>query len=351
MSSTPSNFPPQSERPDWEQLARHISGECEGAEQQRITAWLAANPADHKVLEALNGLLAQVSIPAPAGLDVEAALLKTKAGPRGQVRPISVTPRPNLPWTAPWFRAAALLTIAAIGGLVWRTTAGLAPSRVTAPTVASWRAGVGKTDSVTLDDGSQVVLAPQSELETLAGFGRDHREVRLKGQGWFRAVHDDAKPFVVHTARAVIRDVGTVFSVTEKGDGRVRVAVHEGSVMLRAAEQAPESGVLLRQGDAAMVGEGQVASTSRGTLTADDADWVSGRLHFQNVPLKEIAETLQQWFGLALSITDPALAARKVTIDVSGASLATAPQELALAAGGELIRRGDALFIQNAGGR
>ena len=242
MSSTPSSPPPLGARPDWEHLARYFSGESAGAEHDRTSAWLAANPEDRAVLEGLNRLVANVDLPMPTGLDVEASLRKTKAAAHSQVRPIVRVSQPSRPWVAPWFRVAAVLTIATVGGLVWRALSDRSPAAVATPTVASWRAGIGKTDSITLDDGSQVVLAPQSELVLLEGFGGDRREVRLAGQAWFRVVHDDAKPFVVHTTAAVVRDIGTVFTVTEKtgGNGLVRVAVHEGAVMLHAAEQTQE---------------------------------------------------------------------------------------------------------------
>ena len=149
----------------------------------------------------------------------------------------------------------------------------------------------------------------------------------------------------------MVRDVGTVFTVVERDDGQVRVAVHEGAVTLRGVGQTAERGVLLHEGDAAVVEKGQVASTSRGTIAAADADWVSGRHRFRDVPLEEVAETLRRWFGLELRITDPALAAHKVTIDVSAASIARVPQELALAVGGELVRSGDTLIVRKAGGK
>lgn len=336
--------------PDWEALARYLAGEARGEELERVRGWLAANPEDHRLAEALDRLAGEVPVEAPAGLDVEAALRKTKAAAglapvlsleQGRARRAMAAARPW--WQSPVWQVAAVLGVVAIGATVLRRGSAADRPQLAAETVH--RTAVGQVDSVSLSDGSRVILAPGSELAVSGTYGTGPREVRLTGQAWFDVVHDDARPFVVRTQGAEVRDVGTKFTVNDREASRVLVSVHEGAVLLRASAQPAESGVLLHQGDEATVEGGAVASTSRGTLAPDAASWVTGVLHFRDVSLAEVSRALQAWYGLEVRITDPSLREAKVTIDVNAGSLGSVGQELGLAVGGAVRVSGDTVVI------
>jgi ferric-dicitrate binding protein FerR (iron transport regulator) len=338
--------------PDWEVLARYVAGESPDDERARVRGWLAHQPDDAKVLEALDRLASSVAFEAPRGLDVEGALRRLKD--RHWVTPVlSVGEKrarqPRVPVRAWWqsaaFRVAAVLGVAALGAVMWsRMNAGTAPQ--VAADVQVYRAGIGKPDSVSLPDGSQVVLAPGSELGVPANYGDGRREVRLVGQGWFNVRHDDGEPFVVKSSGAEIRDVGTVFSVRGDVPDRVRVSVHEGAVLVRSDTQAADRGVLLHEGDEAVVTGGAVETVTRGTLSPQDADWVSGRLHFRDVTLAEFAATLRRWYGVEIRVTDPVLSSQKISTDVSGGAVDAVLREVALAVDAELERRGDTVIVR-----
>ena len=342
-------------RPEWEALARYLAGESPDEERDRVRAWLGANRDDHKVLEALDRMLEGVPADLPEGLDVEAALRKTHlAAGVGNVLEFKRGSRTPLParlwWQSPALRVAAVLGVAAVGSVLWRYR-DQAREQELAGQTQTYHATLGKPDSVDLSDGSRAILAPGSELVVSADYGRRLREVRLTGQGWFRVVHNDGLPFVVRTAGAEVRDVGTEFTVNEGANGRVRVSVHEGAVLVRGSTQDERGGVLLHQGDEATVEQGVVASTVRGSVAPDAADWASGTLHFRDVPLSEVAATLKRWYGLELRITDASLAAKQITIDVNAGAIDGVPQELALAVGGEVLKRGDTTIVRPLGGR
>lgn len=349
-SSQPSPVVP----PDWEAIARYVSGESDGAERERVRAWLVANPEDHKLIEALDRIVADVPVVLPAGLDVEGALRRTKAAampirpalriedgvprqPRGALAP----PRRSRLTLA--YQVAAIVGLVALTATFWRSRSD-SPAQVA--DVQTYRASLGQPDSVTLTDGTRAVLAPGSELAVTGSYGSAGREVTLRGQGWFRVVHDDAKPFVVKAGGAEIRDVGTEFTVNHREASGVLVQVHEGAVIVRGVTQDASAGVLLHQGDEAVVMQGTVSSTQRGTVPADAAAWVSGLLRFRDVPLAEVAETVRRWYGIEIRVEDPALGAKKVSIDVNAGSLGSVAQELALTVGGRVDKRGDTLVVR-----
>ncbi|MBC7894053.1 MAG: FecR domain-containing protein [Cytophagaceae bacterium] len=339
--------------PDWEAIARYVSGESDGAERELVRAWLVANPEDHKLVEALDRIVADVPVELPAGLDIEGALRRTKAAAGGSpiLRLEAAAPRlSRFPaararpqWVVRAFQAAALFGVIAITATIWRYRSEPSPQ---VATVTTYRASLGKPDSVTLADGSRAILAPGSELAVTATYGTAGREVALRGQGWFRVVHDDARPFVVKAGDAEIRDVGTEFSVNHRANSGVLVQVHEGAVIVRGSSQEASAGVLLHQGDEAVVAQGAVTSTQRGTVPADATAWVSGLLRFRDVPLAEVVETVRRWYGIEIRVDDPALGATKVSIDVNAGSIGGVAQELALTVGGRVDKRGDTLVVR-----
>ena len=349
MSGHLTERPEQGGPPDWEALARYLAGEGSDVERARVRAWLAANPDDAKVVEALDRLASGIEAPEPAGLDTEAALRRVKARHR-EAPVLSLdrgrglgAPAPRW-WQSPGVRVAAVLAVAVLGTLVVRSRTGGGPPAV-AVEVRTHHAGIGKPDSVGLPDGSQVVLAPGSELGVPATYGADRREVTLVGQAWFRVRHDDGKPFVVRSSGTEVRDVGTVFTVRGDSATAVRVSVHEGAVLVRGDDQAPDQGVLLHQGDEAVLGRAGVTTVARGTVSAEDADWVSGRLHFRDVPLGEFAATLRRWYGVDVRVADTGLAGRRISTDANAGTVDAALREVALAVGGQLVRRGDTVFV------
>src|SRR5262245_63689126 len=71
---------------------------------------------------------------------------------------------------------------------------------------------------------------------------RNVRDIEmLRGEAYFRVAHDQARPFIVHTASLHVRAVGTSFDVRTSSD-RVVVAVEEGMVVVEH-RQEPASAV------------------------------------------------------------------------------------------------------------
>src|SRR3546814_792610 len=96
---------------------------------------------------------------------------------------------------------------------------------------------LGEQRSVTLKDGSQVILDTASEL--LVQYGSRERKLTLqRGRADFSVQHDDdaQRPFVVHAATGTVTATGTQFQVrVEIGigtvtllEGQVRVAAQDG---------------------------------------------------------------------------------------------------------------------------
>lgn len=60
----------------------------------------------------------------------------------------------------------------------------------------------------------------------------------------------------------------------------------------------------------------------------------------------EVVETVRRWYGIKIRVDDPALSAKKVSIDVNAGSLGSVARELALTVGGRVDKRGDTLVVR-----
>lgn len=339
----------------WTAAARAMAGEGTAEEREAFRLEAEAHPGRAELLASLDEALRSLAADARPDVDVEAALAAVMA--RRDERPLGAEPsRPVVviipPSTvrlarwrrAAWRSAAALVMVMLFAVIFWRTRpTPTTPSGLWAP---MYTTGVGARETVKLADGSVVQLGPESRLSVDADYGRGERAVRLEGEAWFEVKHDDARPFVVRTRAAEVRDLGTVFTVRTLGSAGTRVAVTEGSVALRTSLGQGEQ--VLRAGDRGAVAEGAV-TVERGVGTEDDVAWTQGRLVFRDAPVPEVADALKRWYGITLVVRDPQLANRHLTASFGTETADQAVAVVAAALGGQLVRRGDTASVVPAG--
>jgi transmembrane sensor len=348
----PLQQPADAAEPHWEAVARHVAGESDAAESAAVGAWLASHPEDARLVAIVKSRTSVVEARAervPA--DMEGALARVRgriaadeAAPtlqvvRGGAGPIAVRPRQRR--AALWMAAVAagLAAVAVLGTL--RNTDSATGSEAGASST-TYRTARGARDSLRLPDGTTVVLAPGSGLQLLPGYGTAARAVRLTGAAYFVVNRDDARPFTVHTAAAVVRDLGTAFTVRTWGDSGVAVQVTEGLVAVESPGDA--TAVELRAGDRAVLQGGTVRVT-RGVVTTEDIAWTRGVLTYRDAPLVDVAHEVGQWYGLTVQLS-PALAARTLTATLPGDAAAQAIRVIALALGASVEQRGDTVTLR-----
>src|SRR5204863_2656841 len=105
------------------------------------------------------------------------------------------------------------------------------------------------------------------------------RTVDLQGEAYFSVTPNGSQQFTVHAGDAVIRDIGTEFSVHSDSPQSVRVIVREGVVMLSHLGDS----VRLEERDVGVATPAGVQATRR-SATPDDLAWTTGRLVFHNAP-------------------------------------------------------------------
>jgi transmembrane sensor len=317
--------------PDWDAIARFVSGESTADEATAVRGWLDANPADRELVERLNA----AAVAPPADVDVEAALTRVHAK-------MALTVTRTRSWRG--VAIVALPIAAAIGAFfIYRgreTTQSYAPA-------TTYATAVGQRDSVLLADGSRVILGPQSRMVVAADFAT-HRSVELTGDAYFDVKHDAARPFSVRTSKAIVEDIGTTFTVESDAGVMTSVAVVNGSVRLRGDASQPTDGVVLSAGDRGSIDAAGRTRADRKVVRDEDIAWTRGSPAFRDAPLGLVAAEIQRWYGITVVIPDSAMRERRITASFNGEPAARVLDILGLLLGATVDRHGDTATIRPA---
>jgi ferric-dicitrate binding protein FerR (iron transport regulator) len=341
---------------DGPQLARYVSGQCTAEEAAVVRAWIAAAPDRTEFVAELEAAW-RAGDAAPYEWGVDAgwrALNAAREGGRGAVLPIAPRLTPVQRTSVGWRTAAAVAALVlAVGSTVGLWRAGLhrtSPSPAAVPAMTEITTQRGQRATLHLADGTEVVLGMVSRLRIPRDFGETKRDVYLEGDGYFVVAHDSARPFAVHTARAIARDLGTSFGVRAyAASTTTEVAVATGAVSLSVsggeAGYAPET-VLLHADDIGRVDpQGQLTAIHDADIAAALA-WTSGRLVFQDAPLRDVIAELGRWYDLDLQVRDSSVAARRLTASFSNESVPLVLERIALSLDLRVDRLGRTIVLR-----
>jgi transmembrane sensor len=233
-------------------------------------AWLEASPAHAEAYDrvaATDRLITEVRFP----------------------EPVPVAGNDNLPAPRRWFWWA--------GGAAAAAAVALAVMPTMQPRAQTYQVATrdGERQTIALGDGTRIELSGGTQL-TL-----DHANPRVatldRGEALFHVRHDSAAPFTLKVGGVAVQDLGTVFNV-EHLDGRMTVAVSEGSVAFRPGASA----VTLRPGDALSARDDGGAVTRTRVAPSLVGGWRTGRLSFSGQPMHEVAGSLKRLYGTDIAL-------------------------------------------------
>lgn len=197
---------------------------------------------------------------------------------------------------------------------------------------------IGEQRSVTLADGSVVYLNTNSSVRV--HWTAAERDIDLlRGEARFQVAKNPARPFIVATAEATIRAVGTVFNV-RADTTRTQVAVIEGRVEVKALDERPRThsqsvptARATMSGAAAdlQLAAGEHAEVTMGAIKPNIGppmeavtSWSERRLVFRGESLATVIDEFNRYRRNPLVLDDPQLAA----LSISGAFNLDDPESL-----------------------
>ena len=173
---------------------------------------------------------------------------------------------------------------------------------------------VGQRNSVTLADGSQVVLNSATHLRFERRL-RSRQIELLAGEATFTVKHADS-PFIVRSQGVTVLDIGTVFNVRSDARG-VAVAVLDGAVEVSSAQSPPQR---LNGGQQVLASAGRVGA-SQAVDPARVTAWQQGKLRFDGTPLREVIVDIQRYREAPIRLADPRLGELRVSGEFDSAAI------------------------------
>ena len=208
------------------------------------------------------------------------------------------------------FYSAAAISIMITGILWWfafRPAANSPGVESHSARVQNYQSSLGQRQKIDLPDGSFVILNSNSSIRI--AFTDEQREIRLKGDAFFRVAKDERIPFIVFTENVTATALGTEFYVHGRKDDQnnVQVDLLEGKVKM-ADMRTPASprAIILKPGDSGRIGE----DLSLEVRTFDSLHlrlWITGRIYFNETPLSKAVKQLEDWYGIKIEVRNEEL--------------------------------------------
>lgn len=155
------------------------------------------------------------------------------------------------------------------------------------------KSAYGEIKTVELPDHSVVTLNGGSSLSYYAASWHEQRRVKLSGEAYFDVKHVGT-PFVVEDEKALVKVLGTTFSIRSLGNS-TQVACLTGKVEVRNLHDAAHS-LILTSGNGTRV-SGNEKMAVHAIEPGEVAGWKDHKLYFNNTPLNEVFIELERYFG------------------------------------------------------
>ncbi|QDK78412.1 DUF4974 domain-containing protein [Spirosoma sp. KCTC 42546] len=281
-----------------------FDGKATAIQRKYIEAWLAdeANQETYyQYLDEWESQRPQFAVDADKALDAFLPVLED-TNPR-TLQPKIIKNTPSF-WTKHWLGlriAASVLLVSLLGGFLFRAQL----------LYTSYQTAYGQTSTVQLSDGTLVVLNANSTLHVPRfGFGSDTRDVFLEGEGEFTVTHTaNNQRFIVRTpGNFQIEVLGTEFVVYARERGK-RVFLNKGKVKLGLPQGQQ---LYMKPGNVVTVANSGRYKLTQSAPARPYLAWKEHWFYFDNTSLAEVAQQIQERFGVKVVVTDSLLSQRRI---------------------------------------
>lgn len=161
----------------------------------------------------------------------------------------------------------------------------------------------GSTMRLTLPDGTQVWLNAGSKIACSQGFALTNRQVKLTGEAYFDVAHNADLPFEINNSELNLKVLGTRFTYTAyPNEPVIKVDLLEGKVFLH--NNIDGQGITLSPHERMVYDRTAHRMTCERIDTSMSAAWTTGRLFFDDTPLKEIVARLSRTYNVKVRVAE-----------------------------------------------
>jgi len=304
-------------------ITRYFSGEITEEELRLLSGWMKTDPQHEDLFRQYMKtwqLIEAQNIQATVNTDQEwiAMQAKMNAASLGKESPIKIISlnqkrnsfKSSLQKT---WKVAATVTILLVSSF-------LLYFYFSKPVNIVVMARTGNLEQV-LPDGSVVSLHTGSQITYPEKFSPNTRNVELKGEAYFKVMHDKTKPFIVSSGEVSIEVLGTQFNVnTRTSSGNLEVVLTKGKVSVYYKSN-PGDNVLLTPGEKAEINTEQKQITKSANTDVNYMAWKTRVLVFDNETLGQVINTLQNVYQTPVQLAEPQMSGCRVTASFNDQSL------------------------------
>lgn len=317
-------------------ITRYLSRQASAEEQAQLMEWLAADQQHQETFEEVKHVW--------LGYQRSTDAASQPALSKLQARIAADTPVPAKRSRVLVYSLSAAAAVLVIMMATWRLFPGRHPGAQVAYMKESTQPGQQKT--VVLEDGTRIVLGPQSTLSYPVSFHKGGRSVTVEGLAYFEVSKSPHQPFTVQTPALTVQVLGTHFSVnTGHGQPCSSVALLEGSVKVKVNEKA-DDGYLLTPGQELSFNHDthEVAQYSLDSATA--LGWQHRELKFRNETFGSIAPKIESMYGVKIIFSDPAAADTRLYATFNNEPLPTVMETICTSGVLAYHQDGDTIYVQ-----
>lgn len=186
--------------------------------------------------------------------------------------------------------------------------------------------GVCSIESISLPDGTEVKLGPNSRLTYPADFKGKTRDVNLIGQAFFSVAKDKEKPFTVHTDNMDVTALGTSFEVFNyEYENRIEAILLEGKVRVGLGnniDSKQRKEIILTPDEMLVYDKSDQTVRVKNVNAESYSGWKNlGILSFENERLSTIISRLEPWYGRKIKCPEDIAEEYRFTFKVRDESL------------------------------
>ena len=321
------------------------------ADQLFWERWLEDHPHRRAEVEQARTLLLGWHFKEPSVSAEEIAQLKLKVMQQVAGEPADHSWVPIRLWSYGRVAASVTVIFTILALLYWFTRP--------AQDWVTYQTGYGEIKTLSLPDGSEVTLNANSRLRFPQDWETsESRNVWLEGEAYFRVAKQ-----VLHTSAAVSSDqaslrkflvtaneleiavVGTQFNVYARS-AKTEVVLDEGIVLVNVDSTRHQTSSTLRMQPGEKVTYEQQQLSQETVNTHQYTAWRKRQLVFDAVPLQQVAQTIEETYGVKVVFANPNLAQQTFTGTVPSSNLNILLEALTGIYHLQIIRQDDQLIIQ-----
>jgi transmembrane sensor len=173
-----------------------------------------------------------------------------------------------------------------------------------------WRAGdevirfaaTSDPRTVTLPDGSTIIINRNSTVSYTKAFGKNDRAIDLSGEAFFEITRDEQKPFIIHAGKTEVEVLGTSFNVLAY-DSLDQTSVTVKTGVVKFSVPALNKEVTLNAGQ-----KGVFAKTTAALENFENDDpnflsWETREIVFTESDLKTVVAVLSKAYNVNIQLS------------------------------------------------